>query len=117
MRKESWLNPKAINPYNWASWLIQFTKSTAAWLWTSVQDLRRMTWAQQLIYVEKYLSAYKPFNDYADVFLAVFYPAAKWKSDDYVLFSRWTSWYTWNKWMDKDKKWYITKKDVANFYN
>ncbi len=83
MRKESRLNPKAINKNGWASWLIQFMPKTAKWLWTSVDAIRTMSSIQQLDYVEKYLKTYaSKIHSYEDTYQAVFYPAYLWKPSD-----------------------------------
>ena len=60
--------------------------STAKALGTSTDGLLKMSNIEQLDYVYKYL---KPYNgrmkSWIDVYLAVFYPAAIGKGDDYVI--------------------------------
>lgn len=69
-----------------ATGLIQFIPSTATSLGTSTSELRKMTAVQQLDYVEKYLKAYKgKYNNYIDVYFAVFFPLAIGKPDDWVI--------------------------------
>lgn len=77
MWKESNLNPKAINPLNKATGLIQFTKSTAKGLGTSVDALFNMSNVQQLKYVEKYFNTYKSkIKSYYDLYLVTFFPVS-----------------------------------------
>lgn len=86
MHFESGMNPKAVNPYSGASGLIQFMPATAKGLGTSVESIRRMGIDSQLHYVYKYLLPYKGrMKDLADVYLAVFFPAAIGKPNSYAL--------------------------------
>ena len=66
--------------------LIQFGKTTAKGLGTSTDELRQMDAIEQLDWVEKYFQPYKRkmFN-ISDVYLAVFFPVAIGKPDDWVL--------------------------------
>lgn len=74
---ESGGNVKAINPTSGASGLIQFMPSTARRLGTTVEAIRQMSPAQQMVYVEKYLRPYKgKFTSPAAVYMSVFYPVA-----------------------------------------
>jgi hypothetical protein len=83
---ESGNNPQAVNPLTRATGLIQFMPSTAKGLGTSTAALLAMDYDQQLDYVYKYLSPYKgKMKGLADIYLAVFYPAAIGKPDSYVL--------------------------------
>lgn len=69
-----------------ATGLIQFIPSTASSLGTSTSALKKMTAVQQLDYVEKYLKTYKgKYNNYIDVYFAVFFPLAIGKPDDWVI--------------------------------
>lgn len=71
-----------------ATGLIQFMPSTARGLGTTTEALAGMTRAEQMRYVEAY---FRPFagrlNNFGDAYMAVLWPAAVGKSDDYVLFS------------------------------
>jgi len=86
MYKESGLNHRAVNRHTGATGLIQFMPSTAESLGTSVYALRNMSNIEQLDYVKKYYwpLRYK-IKSYADAYLAVFFPAAMAKDDDFVL--------------------------------
>jgi hypothetical protein len=67
----------AINPTSGASGLIQFMPSTAKRLGTTVEAIRKMSAAQQMVYVERYLSPYKgKLSSPAALYMSVFYPVA-----------------------------------------
>ncbi len=86
MFKESRLNHRAVNPTSGATGLIQFMPSTAGGLGTTITLLREMSNVEQLYWVHKYLKPYAyKFKSYTDVYLAVFFPAAIGKPQDYVL--------------------------------
>lgn len=83
---ESRLNPQAVNQISGATGLIQFMPSTARALGTTTDVLKRMNNVQQLDYVLAYLRPYKGrMKSWIDVYLAVFYPAAIGKGDNYVI--------------------------------
>lgn len=86
--KESRVNPQAVNKKGGATGLIQFMPDTAAWLGTSTTALYQMTATAQLDYVYKYFSklgAAGKLHDFTDVYMAVFFPAALGKPEDWVL--------------------------------
>jgi hypothetical protein len=86
MQAESLLNPTAINPQSGASGLIQFMPKTARGLGTSVEAIRNMDPIDQLDLVEQYYSRYRGrMNNYADLYLATFYPRALYRGLDFVL--------------------------------
>ena len=91
MWKESGINPKAINSNGGASGIIQFMPETAKWLGTTIEAVRKMDTIQQLELTEKYFKAVMKMvgvtklKTYHDVYLAVFFPAALGKPDDWVL--------------------------------
>jgi len=85
---ESRGNPQAINPVSGAVGLIQFMPSTARNLGTTPEDLHKMSIDQQLEYVEKYILKIKGnrhLNSFLDLYLAVFYPHAINKNQNYIL--------------------------------
>ncbi|NOY50442.1 MAG: transglycosylase SLT domain-containing protein [Chlorobi bacterium] len=86
MYKESRLDHRAVNRFTGATGLIQFMPTTASGLGTSTQALRSMSNIAQLDYVKKY---YWPLRyrvkSYTDAYLAVFFPAAMAKSENFVL--------------------------------
>lgn len=126
MDAESWISTSIENPLSWAIWLIQFTKRTAKGLGTSVEELAKMSWVEQLDYVEKYYKPYRwRFNRVEDLYLATFHPASLGKSEDSRI------WVEIGQWKDNNPdykaiyeqnpairdfawgKWYIT---VGDFY-
>lgn len=76
-------------PYSGAIGLIQFMGSTAKSLGTTTAELAAMTFAEQLSFVRRYLSTYASrIKNLEDCYLAVFYPAAIGRTDDYVMGQR-----------------------------
>ena len=66
--------------------LIQFMPTTAKGLGTTTHKLAQMDAIAQLDYVEKYFKPYKgKIHSLEDVYLAIFYPLAMNKGDDFVL--------------------------------
>lgn len=117
---ESGLNPQAKNRYSSATGLIQFVEKTAKALGTSTEALYNMNALDQLVYVEKYFQPYKgKMKSFTDVYLAVFYPSAVGKDDDYVLGGAETD----NSYkiandnpiFDTNKDGQITKSEVTNY--
>lgn len=87
MRAESRLDPRVVNGQSKATGLIQFMPKTAEWLWTSVWNIRAMTWVEQLDLVEKYFkqnSRWYQLSTIEDLYKVVFFPAALWKPNDWV---------------------------------
>jgi len=72
-----------------ATGLIQFTQKTAEGLGTTTAELARMSRTEQLKYVDKYF-ANKGIQggNLDDLYMAILFPAAVGKPDDYVLFGR-----------------------------
>lgn len=86
MEIESGCNPHAVNSVSGATGLIQFMPNTAQGLGTTTAALKSMTGEQQLYYVYKYLKPYAgKISSLTDLYLAVFFPAAIGKSNDYIL--------------------------------
>ena len=103
-----------------ATGLIQFMPSTAAGLGTSTQELAGMSRAQQMQYVEKYLSNKNvKGKGLSDLYMAVLFPAAVGKPDDYVLFGRGAMAgytgraYDQNRGLDKNGDGSITKAEAS----
>lgn len=83
---ESKLDSKAQNSISGATGLIQFMPRTAISLGTTTSDLLQMSNVEQLDYVYEYLKPYAgKMKTVEDVYLAVFYPVAIAKPDDYQL--------------------------------
>lgn len=93
--------------------LIQFMSFTAKALGTTVEELAKMTPEDQLNYVYKYFLPYKgKLNTLGDVYLAILYPKAIGKSDDWTMWEKGTLAYTQNKGLDKNSDGKITRKEV-----
>lgn len=101
-----------------ATGLIQFMPTTAKSLGTTTEELASMSRAEQLDFVEKYLSQWKRKLDktdksIADLYMAVLWPRAIDKGDDYILWRKGTRAYEDNKGLDIGDKGYVTKADAA----
>ena len=72
-----------------ATGLIQFMPETAKGLGTTTDDLAKMSRTEQMKYVEKFLAS-KGISGkgLSDVYMAVLFPAAVGKPDDFVLFGK-----------------------------
>lgn len=69
--------------------LIQFMPSTALKLGTTVADLAKMKPEDQLKYVYRYFQPLAgKLHNLGDVYMAILWPKAVGKTDDYVLFDR-----------------------------
>lgn len=106
-------------PYSGAIGLIQFMPSTARMLGTTSEALAGMSFKQQLVFVEKYLSSGKGrMKSLDDVYLQVFYPAAIGRADNYVVGRRGSSGfdgrvYDQNAGFDRDKDGEVTKAEIC----
>ncbi|MER9163622.1 DUF2272 domain-containing protein [Mesorhizobium sp. M0715] len=108
-------SPSEKNPKSGATGLIQFMKSTAEGLGTSLQQLAAMSQIEQLFYVEKYLSPYSGrFGSLSDMYMAILYPAAIGKPEANVLFSSGSKAYSQNVGLDVNGDGYITKGEAAS---
>lgn len=69
--------------------LIQFMPQTAAVLGTTIESLSQMTAEEQLDYVSMYFYPQRGrLKTLSDVYMAILWPAAIGKADDYVLFDQ-----------------------------
>ena len=99
-----------------ATGLIQFMSSTAKNLGTTVEELEKMTRAEQLPFVEKYLDQFSSKirgKGASDVYMAVLFPKAINKSDDFVLFREGTKAYSQNKGLDSNGDGTVTKAEAS----
>ncbi|MGL5830984.1 MAG: transglycosylase SLT domain-containing protein [Candidatus Altimarinota bacterium] len=84
-KMESGANPQAVNPVSKATGLIQWMPKYAPQFGTTTAELAKMTGLQQLDYVEKFFSRYfGKLHTFADLYRAVFWPAAIGKGPDYI---------------------------------
>jgi hypothetical protein len=106
-----------------ATGLIQFMPKTAAGLGTSTQALAGMSRADQMQYVEKYLSD-KGIRggNLSDLYMAVLFPAAVGKPDNFVLFGNGatipgygagTRAYSQNRGLDRNGDGSVTKAEAS----
>jgi hypothetical protein len=103
-----------------ATGLIQFMDSTAEGLGTTTDKLAGMSRSEQLVYVDKYFSGKGiEGGSLSDIYMAVLFPAAVGKPDDFVLFGKGAmSGYTGkayeqNKGLDKNNDGSITKAEAS----
>lgn len=93
--------------------LIQFMPKTAEGLGTTTAELAKMSRAQQMKYVEKHLSMFLKDKDkeydFGDLYMAIHWPAAVGKSNDYVMYSKGSKNYKANKGLDINKDGKVTK--------
>lgn len=96
-----------------ATGLIQFMPATARGLGTSVEALAAMTAEDQLNFVWKYFAPFKGrLKSLADVYMAILWPKAVGKSDDYAVFTGGVA-YRQNAGLDTDKDGKVTKREAA----
>jgi hypothetical protein len=87
---------------------------TARNLGTSTESLAKMTALEQLDFVEKYFLPYKGrLNTLEDVYMAVLYPKAIGKADEYVLFKNPSINYRQNSGLDLNKDGLIRVSEVT----
>ena len=82
-------DPAIQNPKSKATGLIQFMPETAKGLGTTTDELAKMSRTEQMKYVEKFLSN-KGISGkgLSDIYMAILFPAAVGKPDDFVLFGK-----------------------------
>lgn len=99
-----------------ATGVIQFMPDEAIALGTTVQQLERMTLLQQLFYVYKHFLPYKGrLQTLSDTYMAILWPRAIGKPDDYVLWDQVTrpTTYRQNSGLDINSDKAITKGEAA----
>ena len=96
-----------------ATGLIQFMPKTAIALKTTTAALAKMTAEDQLNYVYKYFRPFKGrIHSLSDMYMAILWPSAVGKPDDYVLFSSGVA-YRQNAGLDTNKDNRVTKAETA----
>lgn len=114
---ESGGNSRKVNRIG-AVGLIQMTKETAVYMGTTVEDLKKMTAEQQLVYVEKYLEKAKKIAgigpdekiDQATLYALIFCPA---RAKGNVLYKRGYDSYKFNSRLDLNNDGIITKEEAS----
>ena len=103
-----------------ATGLIQFMPETAKGLGTSTSDLSKMSRSEQLKYVDKYFSGKGiEGGSLSDTYMAVLFPAAVGKPEDFVLFGKGAMKgytgiaYEQNKGLDLNKDGSVTKAEAS----
>lgn len=101
-----------------ATGLIQFMPVVAVQLGTTVEHLSSLTTEQQLDWVEKYFAPFKGrLKTFADLYMAILWPAAIGKPDGYVLFSagdtQHPARYRQNAGLDLNHDGVVTKREAA----
>lgn len=94
--------------------LIQFMAATARGLGTTTDALAAMTAVEQLDYVRLYFKPYAGrMATLADVYMAILYPKAIGKPDDYALFVDPAKTYQPNSGLDANRDKQVTKAEAA----
>lgn len=99
-----------------ATGLIQFMPKTAKSLGTSTKMLAKMTAVEQLDFVELYFRktvGNRAMPNLSDVYMAVLWPRAVGKSENFVLFEKGTTAYSQNAGLDKNRDGFIRKAEAA----
>jgi len=119
MNAESDIDPSRVNSVSGATGLIGFMPKTATSLGTSTDELARMSRANQLPFVDQYLSGTKlsgvenpTFND---LYAAVLWPDAVGKPDDTVLFGEGSTSYEQNASLDLNGDGSVTKGEAGTW--
>lgn len=106
-------SPSIQNPRSGATGLIQFMPRTAAALGTTTQALSRMSAEDQLDYVGRYFRWFPGIRTLEDLYMAILWPRAIGKPDDYLLFANPSVQYRQNKGLDSDRDGRVTKWEAA----
>lgn len=110
-------SPTIRNPRSKAVGLIQFTATTAKALGTSLDALAALTQEEQLYYVLRYFLIHKAQGrmfSLADAYCAVFAPKYITHPLSAILYTAPSDEYEQNRELDKDRKGFITKSDIAS---
>lgn len=109
---KSW-SPKIKSPNSTATGLIQFLESTAKGLGTSTAELAKMSRAEQMDYVAKYLAPYKgKLKNFGDIYMAVHWPAGIGKDETYVMYEKGSKEYDANKNLDTNGDGTVTRGET-----
>ena len=101
------------NARSGATGLIQFMPTTATKLGTSTAELALMTPEAQLDYVARYFTWFPGIRTLEDLYMAILWPRAIGKPNDYVLFAIPSVAYRQNAGLDKDGDGRVTKAEAA----
>lgn len=111
-------SPSVRNSRSTATGLIQFLESTANELGTSTKELSKMSFEEQMEYVQKYFELQKrrhgPIKDLKDLYMAVLWPSAIGREESDILWRADTTEYENNRELDTAGKGHITVGDAVN---
>ena len=109
-------SPWARNPRSSATGLIQFMATTARSLGTTTEALAGMTAEQQLDYVYDYFKPYTGrLGSLGDCYMAILWPPAVGKPDDFEVFADASAAYAANAALDIDHDGAVTKRECVAF--
>ncbi len=110
-------SPSVRNPYSGFVGLIQFGPAAASDLGTTTARLAAMSAVEQLAYVEDYfrmrIRQHGPLGSLEDAYMAVLYPPAIGKPDDWVLFRIPEVAYDQNSGLDQSGDGTVTKAEAT----
>lgn len=87
-------------------------------LGTTIEEIQRMSNIEQIKYIKKYLfliSNGKKYKCATNLYLAILYPQAMYKSDAFIIGAKESNTVKWNRPLDSDKDSILTVKDVKTF--
>ena len=106
--------PDIKNKISGATGLIQFMPATARQLGTTTDALAAMSAVEQLDYVARYFRSQRGrLKSVEDVYMAILWPAAVGKPNDFILFASPSQAYIQNKGLDYDHDNRVTKLEAA----
>lgn len=106
------------SPVSTATGLIQFMRTTAIGLGTTVEALAKMTQVEQLEYVYLHFKPYaKKIKNLGDVYMSIIYPVGVGKPDDYVMFVKGDSNFGPNSGIDVNNDGQITRLECLHKVN
>lgn len=108
-------SPSIQNASSQATGLIQFMPRTAKALGTTIDALAKLSAEAQLAYVERYFAPYTgKLGNLGDVYMAILWPKAVGKADDFVLFARGDAAYAGNQGLDLNRDDKVTRHEAAS---
>lgn len=111
-------SPSERNRVSGATGLIQFMPDTAVGLGTTTTKLARMTAVEQLDWVQKYYEPYKSrVRNLGDAYMAVLWPGAIGKPDNYVMWRAGSIQYNQNSGLDINHNGEITRGEAVSRVN
>ena len=107
-------SPSIKNKVSGATGLIQFMRSTAKGLGTTLEALAAMTAVDQLDFVARHFESKRGrMKTLSDVYMAILFPVAVGKAEAHVLFKAPSKAYEQNKGLDANKDGEVTKGEAA----